>query len=69
VPGNEEILRIRLHSFAGDERLLDLGRGRGADDGAQHLPRGQAVGIDVWRTTDQSSCALKVTCQNAHLKA
>jgi arsenite methyltransferase len=54
----------------GDERLLDVGCGRGAVllMAAQHLPRGQAVGIDVWSTTDQSGNAQNVTRQNAHLE-
>src|SRR3954471_6943843 len=40
----------------GDEQVLDIGCGRGAVllMAAQRLPRGRAVGIDVWSTTDQS---------------
>ncbi len=50
--------------------MLDVGCGRGAVllMAAQHLPRGQAVSIDVWSTTDQSGNAQKVTRQNAHLE-
>jgi len=39
----------------GAERVLDLGCGRGAVllAIAQRLPHGQAIGIDLWTTTDQ----------------
>jgi arsenite methyltransferase len=54
----------------GDERLLDIGCGRGAVllMAAQRLPRGQAVGVDLWSTTDQSGNAEKVTRENAALE-
>jgi arsenite methyltransferase len=54
----------------GDERLLDIGCGRGAVllMAAQRLPRGRAVGIDVWSTTDQSGNAEQVTRKNATLE-
>ncbi len=54
----------------GDERLLDIGCGRGAVllMAAQRLPRGRAVGIDVWSTTDQSGNAEQVTRRNADLE-
>src|SRR5262245_15159142 len=54
----------------GDERLLDIGCGRGAVllMAAQRLPRGRAVGVDVWSTTDQSGNAVEVTRQNAALE-
>ena len=54
----------------GDERLLDIGCGRGAVllMAAQRLPRGRAVGIDVWSTTDQSGNAEQVTRRNAALE-
>lgn len=54
----------------GDERLLDIGCGRGAVllMAAQLLPRGRAVGIDVWCTTDQSGNAEQVTRRNAALE-
>ena len=51
----------------GDERLLDIGCGRGAVllMAAERLPRGRAVGVDLWSTTDQSGNAEQVTRQNA----
>jgi ubiquinone/menaquinone biosynthesis C-methylase UbiE len=54
----------------GDERLLDIGCGRGAVllMAAQRLPRGRAVGVDVWSATDQSGNAEEVTRRNAALE-
>jgi SAM-dependent methyltransferase len=54
----------------GDERLLDVGCGRGAVllMAAQRLPRGRAVGVDVWSAKDQSGNAEQVTRQNADLE-
>lgn len=54
----------------GDERLLDLGCGRGAVllMAAQRLPRGRAVGVDIWSTMDQSGNAEQVTRRNAELE-
>jgi len=54
----------------GDERLLDIGCGRGAVllMAAQRLPDGRAVGVDVWSATDQSGNAEQVTRRNAALE-
>jgi SAM-dependent methyltransferase len=54
----------------GDERLLDIGCGRGAVllMAAQRLPRGRAVGVDIWSTMDQSGNAVQVTRRNAELE-
>ena len=54
----------------GDERLLDIGCGRGAVllMAAQRLPRGRAVGVDVWSIKDQSGNAEHVTRRNAELE-
>lgn len=51
----------------GDERLLDLGCGRGAVllMAAERLPAGGAVGVDLWRTVDQSGNAPAVAERNA----
>ncbi len=56
--------RLRLR---GDERILDLGCGRGAVllMAAQHLTTGRAVGVDLWRTLDQSGNSLEATKRNA----
>jgi ubiquinone/menaquinone biosynthesis C-methylase UbiE len=51
----------------GDERILDLGCGRGAVLllAAQHLTTGRAVGVDLWRNADQSGNSLEGTRRNA----
>jgi SAM-dependent methyltransferase len=50
----------------GNEQLLDLGCGRGAVliAAARRLPRGRAVGADLW-TRDQSGNSPEVTLANA----
>src|SRR3954469_7061286 len=55
-------LRLR-----GDERILDLGCGRGAVllMAAQHLTTGRAVGVDLWRKVDQSGNSAEATQRNA----
>src|SRR6185503_3443907 len=55
-------LRLR-----GDERILDLGCGRGAVllMAAQHLTTGRAVGVDLWRSVDQSGNSIEATRRNA----
>jgi len=56
--------------LAGDEALLDVGCGRGAVllMAAKQLPRGRAVGVDRWSSTDQSGNAEEVTLRNAALE-
>lgn len=51
----------------GDERILDLGCGRGAVllTAAQRLSKGRAVGVDLWKREDQSGNAIESTRQNA----
>jgi arsenite methyltransferase len=50
----------------GDERVLDLGCGRGAVllIAAKLLPRGSAVGVDIWRA-DQTGNSMQATLANA----
>jgi ubiquinone/menaquinone biosynthesis C-methylase UbiE len=64
----EVLLRLGLH---GDEQIIDLGCGRGAVllMAARLLPRGKAIGIDVWKTNEQSGNALPVTQHNAQREA
>src|SRR5437867_12591498 len=56
----------QLH-LRGDERILDVGCGRGAVllMAAQHLTTGRAVGIDLWNRGDQSGNSSKATLRNA----
>src|SRR6476646_6044938 len=51
----------------GDERILDLGCGRGAVllRAAQHLTTGRAVGVDLWQSADQSGNSAEATRRNA----
>lgn len=58
---------LRGLKLGGDERVLDLGCGRGAVllMAAQMLPRGRAIGIDLWRTADQSGNSMEATQRNA----
>ena len=54
----------------GDERLLDIGCGRGAvlTTAARRLPRGRAVGVDLWPARDQSGNCAEATWRNAVLE-
>jgi arsenite methyltransferase len=54
----------------GDEAVLDMGCGRGAvlTAVARRLTTGQATGIDLWSTKDQSGNARDVTLRNASLE-
>ena len=57
-------------SLRGNERVLDLGCGRGAVlvAVAHRLTTGRATGIDVWRAHDQSGNARDVTLRNAAIE-
>ena len=50
----------------GDEHALDMGCGRGAVMAlvAKLVPRGHVVGLDLWRTEDQSGNNPEVTRRN-----
>ncbi|MGG2464891.1 class I SAM-dependent methyltransferase [Streptomyces sp. RGM 3693] len=54
-------------ALRGDERILDLGCGRGAVllAATRRLPEGRAHGVDLWRSQDQSGNAPVVTECNA----
>ena len=59
----------RMH-LRGDERVLDLGCGRGAvlTAVARRLTTGRVTGVDIWSTMDQSGNARDVTLRNASLE-
>lgn len=63
---NRELDRLALR---GDERLLDLGCGRGAVliAAAERLPQGRAEGVDLWRSKDQSGNDPEATRGNARV--
>ena len=54
-------------ALRGDEEVLDVGCGRGLLllGAARRLPRGRAVGIDLWSATDQSDNHRAATLANA----
>jgi ubiquinone/menaquinone biosynthesis C-methylase UbiE len=56
----------QLH-LRGDERILDMGCGRGAVllMAAQHLTTGRAVGVELWRSVDQSGNSAEATRRDA----
>jgi arsenite methyltransferase len=58
---------LRGLGLRGDERILDMGSGRGAVllTAAKLLPRGRAVGIDLWKSADQSGNTLDAARHNA----
>lgn len=71
-PGKRALWTELLDELAlrGDERLLDVGCGRGAVLilAAKRLPRGRAVGADVWRRRDQNGNSRAAAERNALLE-
>ncbi|MFO0627638.1 MAG: class I SAM-dependent methyltransferase [Polyangiales bacterium] len=70
--GKFEVWEALLDGLAlrGDERVLDVGCGRGAVllAVARRLSTGRAVGVDIWRAQDQSGNARDATARNAALE-
>jgi arsenite methyltransferase len=64
---NSILGRLRLR---GDETVLDVGCGRGLllIGVAKLLPRGRAVGIDVWSQKDQFKNSREATLRNAEIE-
>ena len=58
---------LQALNLKGDERILDIGCGRGTVLllAARHLSTGRAVGVDLWRRRDQSGNAARTTLDNA----
>ncbi len=54
----------------GDERILDVGCGRGLllIGAAKRLKTGRAIGIDIWQSADQTSNSPQATLRNAELE-
>ncbi len=71
-PGKRAIWAQLLYELGlrGDERVLDVGCGRGAVLmlAARRLPVGRAVGADVWRRRDQSGNSRAAAERNAAAK-
>ena len=61
---------FRALGLGGDEHVIDIGCGRGAVllRAAQLVPGGRAVGVDLWRSVDQSGNAEVMTRRNAELE-
>lgn len=61
---------LRNLGLSGEERVLDMGCGRGAVllMATKLVPRGKGVGVDLWKTSDQSGNSLETTRRNAELE-
>jgi SAM-dependent methyltransferase len=64
-----ECILDRLH-LRGDEKILDIGCGRGAvlTAVARRLTTGRVSGVDIWSKKDQSGNKKDVTLRNAYLE-
>lgn len=56
--------------WRGDERVLDVGCGRGlmAIGAAHRAPKGEITGVDIWRQEDQSANSAEAFFENARLE-
>jgi len=67
--GKRRVVRRMLDGLAlpADARVLDVGCGRGLVliETAKRLTQGRAVGVDIWKRSDQSGNSLEVTLANA----
>lgn len=61
---------LRELDLQGAETVLDMGCGRGAVllMAAKLVPRGRAIGIDLWKTVEQSGNSIEATRRNAELE-
>jgi len=61
---------LAMHEWRGDERVLDVGTGRGLMmiGAAKRLTTGRSVGIDVWKATDLSGNVIERTRKNVELE-
>jgi len=71
-PGKLSVWKDLLDELGlrGDERVLDIGCGRGAVliSAAQRLPRGRATGADIWRLRDQTGNSQAAAQRNAEIE-
>ena len=71
-PGKLSVWRELLDELdlRGDERLLDIGCGRGAVliTAARRLPHGRATGADIWRLRDQTGNSRAAAERNARIE-
>jgi arsenite methyltransferase len=71
-PGKLSVWRELLDELGlrGDERLLDIGCGRGAVlvTAAHRLPHGRATGADIWRLRDQTGNSRAAAERNARIE-
>ena len=67
--GKRRVVRRMLDDLqlAPDARVLDVGCGRGLVliEAAKRVTRGRAVGVDLWKRSDQSGNSLRTTLANA----
>jgi arsenite methyltransferase len=61
---------LKQLNLRGDEAILDVGCGHGLllIGAAKRLPRGRAVGIDLWSQVDQGNNSREATLRNAALE-
>jgi arsenite methyltransferase len=61
---------LSLHSWRGDERVLDVGCGRGLllAGAAKRLRSGEATGIDIWSNVDMGGNSEAATRRNLELE-
>ncbi|MEZ2347109.1 class I SAM-dependent methyltransferase [Terriglobus sp. RCC_193] len=61
---------LRMHTWRGDEQVLDVGCGRGLllAGAAKKLTTGHATGIDIWSTEDMGGNAEAATLHNLQLE-
>ena len=71
-PGKRSVWKELLDELGlrGDERVLDIGCGRGAVliAAAHRLPRGRATGADIWRLRDQTGNSRASAERNAMIE-